>query len=144
MFKDLKYFIYGSGVMITVLLCIMAFSPLSLQFSENAVSCSSFEEDNLNRLMSAEAALNIVEKEIAEKSENLPRIAYFDRFLSSDKRYDVQMARTDIYMLQWKRIKLLELMNDTVALREALEDYSKVIGYNQETAKTMLDRLKAD
>lgn len=144
MAKDLKYFIYGSGVMIASLLCVMVFSPLSMQFSMKEINSSSSWEGKVNRLMSAEAALKMVEEEIAEKSEELPRIAYFDRFLSADKRHDVQKTRTDIYELHWKRIELLEFMNETDALREALEDYSKVIGYNQDTAKTMLDRLKAD
>ncbi len=78
---------------------------------------------------------------IEVKSQNLPRFAYFDRFLSEDERMDVANSRADIYELQWKRIEILKATNQTDALRGALEDYVDVIGYNQEAAERMLKQL---
>lgn len=54
---------------------------------------------------------------------------------------DVAIARADIYELQWKRIELLKATYQVDALRDALEDYVDVIGYNQEAAESMLKQL---
>ena len=87
--------------------------------------------------------MNLVDSLIEVKSQNLPRFAYFDRFLSEDEQYDVPNARAEIYDLQWKRIEILKTMGRTDDLRDALKDYSKVIGYNQNAAKSMLKQLNS-
>ena len=140
--KSLKYFICGSVVLIAALLGVMFFSPLSLQFTSSNLNYDPLCVDKVNRLMSAQEALSIVDRQIAQKSENLPHWPYFDRFLSQQDRSDAAIARADIYELQWKRIELLEIMNETEKLRDALEAYSKIIGYNQDKAISMLDRLR--
>ncbi|MDD7117357.1 MAG: hypothetical protein PUH77_00480 [Bacteroidales bacterium] len=88
-------------------------------------------------------ALNLVDSLIEVKSQNLPRFAYFDRFLSEDERMDAANARADVYELQWKRIEILKATNQINALRDALGDYVNVIGYNQEAAKRMLNQLNS-
>lgn len=71
----------------------------------------------------------------------MPRFAYFDRFLSEEEWMDVANARADVYELQWKRIEVLKATNQIDALRDALEDYVDVIGYNQEAAESLLKQL---
>ena len=87
--------------------------------------------------------MNLVDSLIEVKSQNLPRFAYFDRFLSEDERMDAANARADVYELQWKRIEILKATNQINALRDALGDYVNVIGYNQEAAKRMLNQLNS-
>ena len=87
--------------------------------------------------------MNLVDSLIEVKSQNLPRFAYFDRFLSEDERMDAANARADLYELQWKRIEILKATNQRNALRDALGDYVNVIGYNQEAAKRMLNQLNS-
>ena len=91
-----------------------------------------------------EQALRLVDSLIEFKSQNLPRFAYFDRFLSEDERMDVANARADVYELQWKRIEILNATNQKDALRDALEDYVDVIGYNQEAAEALLKQLNKE
>ena len=55
---------------------------------------------------------------------------------------DVANARSDIYELQWKRIEILNDLDDKEALIVALRQYSKVMGYNQDEAETMFEKLK--
>ena len=144
MYKDLKYLIGGSSVMILALVGVMFFSPLSSQFADDSVSRGSSWEMDIEELINANQynpALNLVDSLIEVKSQDLPRFAYFDRFLSEDERMDAANARVDIYELQWKRIELLKATNQTDALRVALEDYVDVIGYNQEVAKALLKQL---
>lgn len=144
MYKDLKYLIGGSSVMILALVGVMFFSPLSSQFADDSVSRGSswvMELDELINHNQAERALHLVDSLIDVKSQNLPHFAYFDRYLSEDERMDAANARADIYELQWKRIELLKVTYQTDALREALEDYVDVIGYNQEAAYSMLKQL---
>lgn len=144
MYKDLKYLIIGSGIMIIILVGIMFFSPLSSQFTDDGFSRGSSWEMDINELLNTNQtgqALNFTDSLIEVKSQDLPRFAYFDRFLSEDERMDAANARTDIYELQWKRIEILEATNQTIELRKALEDYVDVIGYNQVAAETMLKQL---
>jgi hypothetical protein len=144
MHKDLKYLVGGSSVIILALVGVMFFSPLSLQYTDDGVSRGSLWIEDVDELVNSnqeELALNLVDSLIDIKSHDLPRFAYFDRYLSEDNRMDVANARADIYELQWKRIELLKATNQEVTLRHALNDYVDVIGYNQEEAKTMLKQL---
>lgn len=144
MYKDLKYLVGSSIIVILALVGVMFFSPLSSQFTNESVSRGSSWELDVEELVSsnqAEQALSFVDSLIVVKSENLPRFAYFDRFLSENERMDIANARADIYELQWKQIELLKATNQIEALRDALEDYIDVIGYNQEAAESMLKQL---
>lgn len=144
--QDLKYLVGGSSVVILVLTSVMFFSPLSSQFTDESVSRGSswmMDVDELVNSNQTEQALNLVDSLIEVKSQDLPRFAYFDRFLSEDERMDVANARADIYELQWKRIEILKATNQIGALRDALEDYVDVIGYNQEVAESMLNQLNS-
>lgn len=144
MYKDLKYFVGGSSVVILALVGVMFFSPLSSQFTDDSVSRGSSWEmdvDELINIHQTDRALNFVDSLIEVKSQDLPRFAYFDRYLSEDERMYVANARADIYELQWKRIELLKATYQVDALRDALEDYVDVIGYNQEAAESMLKQL---
>ena len=144
--KDLKYLIGSSGVIILALVGVMFFSPLSSQFTDDSVSRGSSWEMDVDEFIysnKTDQALNMVDSLIEVKSQNLPRFAYFDRFLSEDERMDAANARADIYELQWKRIEILNSTNQTESLRDALEDYVSVIGYNQEAAEVMLKQLNS-
>lgn len=146
MYKDLKYLIGSSSVMILALVGVMFFSPLSSQFTDDSVSRGSSWEMNIEELVNANQhnqALNLVDSLIEVKSKDLPRIAYLDRFLSEDERMDAANARADVYELQWKRIEILKATNQINALRDALGDYVNVIGYNQEVAERMLNQLNS-
>ena len=146
MYKELKYFIGGSSVIIIALVGVMFFSPLSSQFTDDSVSRGSswiIDVDELINENQEEQALRLVDSLIGVKSHNLPRFAYFDRFLSEDERMDVANARADVYELQWMRIEILKATNQINALRDALEDYVDVIGYNQEAAEIMLNQLNS-
>lgn len=146
MYKELKYLIGGSSVIIIALVGVMFFSPLSSQFADDSVSRGSSWEMNIEELINANQynqALNLVDSLIEVKSQNLPRFAYFDRFLSEDERMDAANARADIYELQWKQIELLKATHQTDVLRDALEDYVDVIGYNQEAAEALLKQINS-
>lgn len=146
MYKDLKYLVGGSSVVILALVGVMFFSPLSSQFTDDSVSRGSswiIDVDELINENQEEQALRLVDSLIGVKSHNLPRFAYFDRFLSEDERMDVANARADVYELQWKRIEILKATNQTDALRGALEDYVDVIGYNQEAAEDLLKQINS-
>ena len=144
--KDLKYLVGGSSVVILALVGVMFFSPLSSQFSDDSVSRGNSWEVDINELIEANqanSALSLVDSLIEVKSQDLPRFAYFDRFLSEDERMDVANSRADIYELQWKRIEILKATNQTDALRGALEDYVDVMGYNQEAAEALLKQINS-
>ena len=146
MYKDLKYLIGGSSVAILGLIGVMLFSPLSSQFADDSISRGSSWEMNIEELINANQynqALNLVDSLIEVKSQNLPRFAYFDRFLSEDERMDAANARADVYELQWKRIEILKVTNQINALRDALGDYVNVIGYNQEAAEALLKQINS-
>lgn len=124
----------------------MFFSPLSSQFTDNSVSRGSSWVMDIDALVDAsqpEQALNLVDSLIKVKGQDLPRFAYFDRFLSEDERIDAANARADVYELQWKRIEILKATNQINALRDALGDYVDVIGYNQEAAEVLLNQLNS-
>ena len=144
--KDLKYLIGSSSVIIIALVGVMFFSPLSSQFADDSVSRGSswiIDVDELINDNQEEQALRLVDSLIEVKSQNLPRFAYFDRFLSEDERMDVANARADIYELQWKQIELLKATHQTDVLRDALEYYVDVIGYNQEAAEALLKQINS-
>lgn len=146
MYKDLKYFVGGSSVVILALVGVMFFSPLSSQFTDDSVSRGSswvIDVDELINHNQEEQALRLVDSLIEGKIQDLPRFAYFDRFLSEEERMDVANARADVYELQWKRIEILKATNQINALRDALGDYVNVIGYNQEAAERMLNQLNS-
>ena len=146
MHKDLKHLIGGSSVMILALVGIMFFSPLSSQFTDDSISRGSSWEMNIEELIihnQEELALRLVDSLIEVKSQDLPRFAYFDRFLSEEERMDIANVRADVYELQWKRIEILKATNQINALRDALGDYVNVIGYNQEAAERMLNQLNS-
>ena len=132
--------------MILALVGVMFFSPLSSQFADDSVSRGSSWEMDIEELINANQynqALNLVDSLIEVKSQNLPRFTYFDRFLSEDERMDAANARADVYELQWKRIEILKATNQINALRDALEDYVDVIGYNQEAAEALLKQINS-
>lgn len=146
MYKDLKYLIGGSSVAILGLVGVMLFSPLSLQFADDSVSRGSSWVIGVDELINhnqEEQALHLVDSLIEVKSQDLPRFAYFDRFLSESERMDIANARADVYELQWKRIEILKATNQINALRDALEDYVDVIGYNQDAAKALLKPINS-
>ena len=145
-YRDLKLLVSGSVIVLLAILGVMFFSPLSLQFYRDDVSRAGGGgwEIEIDRLMASnqlQCAFNFVDSLVEVISEDLPRFAYFDRFLSEEEHYEARSARADIYYLQWKRIEILSAMNRTEELREALEDYVKVIGYNRDEAKIMLNQL---
>ena len=146
MYKELKYLIGGSSVIIIALVGVMFFSPLSSQFTDDSISRGSswiIDVDELINENQEEQALRLVDSLIEVKSQDLPRFAYFDRFLSEDEQMDVANARADVYELQWKRIEILKATNQINALRDALEDYVDVIGYNQDAAKALLKPINS-
>ena len=132
--------------MILALVGVMFISPLSSQFTDDSVSRGSswiIDVDELINENQEELALRLVDSLIEVKSQDLPRFAYFDRFLSEDEQMDVANARADVYELQWKRIEILKATNQINALRDALEDYVDVIGYNQEAAEALLKQINS-
>ena len=142
--KDLSYMIAIAILVILILLGWMFFSPLAIQFQDGlprGVSC----EAEVNGLVEAgqyQEALALIDCELKEDFENIPSIAYFDRFLPEEKRYEVSLARAEIYELQWKRIEILSAQGDSDALRTALKGYTSVIGYHQNDAKSKLKQLE--
>ena len=144
--SEIRFIVGCSGGIILALVGVMFFSPLSSQFADESVSRGSSWEIDIEELVNANQhnqALNLVDSLIEVKSQDLPRFAYFDRFLSEDERMDVANARADIYELQRKRIEILKATNQMDALRDALEEYIDVIGYNQEAAEGMLKQLNS-
>lgn len=135
-----------SAIGILILVAVMCFSPLSSQYHEGlerGISCVTI----VNVLVEAKdynGALEIVNSEITEKMNSLPGIAYFDRFLPKEKRYEVSLSRLEIYELQWKRIQVLTLMGDNDLLRQSLKKYTSIIGYHQEDAKEMLNQMEGN
>lgn len=145
-YEELIHIVGGTVLVVLALVGVMFFSPLSIQFVDEGVSRGSSWEMDIDELVNAnqaKQALNLVDSLIEVKSQNLPCFAYFDRFLSEDERMDAANARADIYELQWKRIEILNSTNQTESLRDALEDYVSVIGYNQEAAEVMLKQLNS-
>ena len=150
--KDIPYLIGGSGVIIILLLCLMFFTPLSTQYVDGISRGNHwqlqvdvfYKNFACNDSIALEQTLYFVDSVIDAKEQNLLSIAYFDRFLSEDDRFDAANNRADIYDLQWIRIEILQQMNDVDLLQKALKEYSKVIGYNQAVAKEMYQQLNAN
>ena len=143
--RDMMYVISTSCLLVLCLVGFMFFSPFSLQFTEDGAGRGDSWEMDISENISTKnypQALHVVDSLIRCKQARLPRWGYLDRFLAEEERVDVANARADIYELQWKRIEILEAMGDRTSLVEALKDYSAVIGYNQDKAKTMLDSLE--
>lgn len=135
----------GSGLFVIALVMVMMFSPLASQYDEAGTMRGDASMAELDSMMAAQdytAALHWVDSSIAEKECDLPRVAYFDRFLSEENRYKASVDRADSYELRWMRIIILRELGDKKALEEALEDYSGIIGYNQEQSKSMLKQVK--
>lgn len=144
--SEIRFIVGCSGGIILALVGVMFFSPLSSQFADDSVSRGSSWEMDIEELVNANQhnqALNLVDSLIEVKSQDLPRFAYFDRFLSESERMDIANARADVYELQWKRIEILKATNQINALRDALEDYVDVIGYNQDAAKALLKPINS-
>ena len=145
--KDVWRVLLVSGSAVLVLVGVMFFSPLALQFNEAIVTrgtASDWEVDSLIKAQRCPEALNMLDSLIAERNEGLPRFPFFDRFLSEEDRYEAIVARNEIYDLQWLRIKVLQASNDVPALRKALKEYSSIIGYNQDAARAMLRQIKEE
>ncbi len=139
----IKLMIFSSSIVIGII-CIMFFSPLAAQFTDEDAR-GGVINIKVEELMDNEKypeALNYVDSLIDDKSRELPRFAYFDRFLSEKERYNAMNARADVYDLQWTKITLLQKTNDREALITILKDYSKIIGYNQDQAIALLNELK--
>ena len=143
--RDLKRILGISIFFVVMLIGAMIFSPFATQFDDDGLirgAVNEWELDSLLETKEYQAALVRIDSIIAEKESDLPRIAYFDRFLPEQERYDATVARAEIYDLQWKRIEILQAKRDETALKSALEDYSNIIGYNQERAKALLNQIK--
>ena len=142
--RDMRRILCASCLFIIILVGVLFFSPLASQFDNDGLgrgSGSQWELDSLIEAKEYQSALAKVDSIITEKGHDLPRFAYFDRFLSEKGRYDASVARAEIYDLQWKRIEILLAKHDEVELKVALEDYSDIIGYNQEQAKALLKQI---
>lgn len=145
--RDTKILLSCSCICIICLLTFLFFSPLSSQFAVEDVGRGDDGEDRVMEeivVMDYEEALNAVDNLIVDKQEGLPRVVYFDRFLAEDERIEAANARADIYDLQWNRIMILKELGNEALLIEALEDYSTIIGYNQDKAKALLHSLKSE
>ena len=143
--RDLKRILCASTLSIVILVGVMMFSSLSSQFDDDGLNrgaASEWELDSLVQAKEYQSALVRVDSIIADKKSGLSRFAYFDRFLSVQKRYEASVARAEIYDLQWKRIEILQAKRDEAVLKSALEDYADIIGYNQERAKALLNQIK--
>lgn len=142
--KDLKYILSGSGIMVSVLVIVMIYSPLALQFNEDGAGRGEYWKDEVSKLLLSNQptkALNIIDSLINEKSKDLNNIAYFDRFLPEDQRIEASIARADIYDLQWVRFEILQTIEPDCDFIGELERYAKIFGYNQEKAETLLNKI---
>lgn len=134
-----------TSIVVLVLVGIVVFSPLALQIHDDRTSrgaYSSWEIDSMVTKKDYQGALALVDSMIEDEEKELPRFAFFDRYLSEDEQYDVMLSRATVYKLQWKRIEILKAKNDVEKLKDALEDYQWVIGYNQEKAKALLNQIE--
>ena len=144
--KDIARLICTSGGAVLVLLYILFTSPWTYKYGESGMYRGGYSFSRIDSLMSIEeysTALNSIDSMITADEEDLPYFSYFDRFLSEREKYKAAVERAEIYELKWKRIEILKATDKIDALRDALEDYVDVIGYNQEVAKSMLDQLNS-
>lgn len=142
--KDLCRMVLASNCIVLALLTVMMFSPLASQFDEEGPSkgaASYYEIDSLFEAQNYQSALQMIDSIIADNSNGLNRFAYFDRFLSDEDYEDASERRAEIYDLQWKRIEILQASGDTESLKQELKHYSRIVGYNQEEAKAMLNQI---
>ena len=138
--------VLASACVLLTLLAIMMLSPFASQFDENGSSrgaASYYEIDSLIDANNYQSALKMVDSIIAENNNGLGRFSYFDRFLSDEDYEDASERRTEIYDLQWKRIEILQASGDTERLKPELKRYSRIVGFNQEEAKAMLNKINA-
>ena len=142
--KDLKQVLAVSITFILSLIGVMLFSPFASQFYDahgRGVSCApTLDQLIINK--EYEEAFCFVNSEIEGLEDSVPRIAYLDRFLPKEKRYEASLKRLEIYELQWKRIEILSMMGDYSTLRQSLKKYTSIIGYHQEDAKEMLNQME--
>lgn len=112
--RDLKRMVGASSVVVLGLLGIIMFSPLaSRQYDDAGLargSSSNWEIDSLMMKKDYQRALRLVDTMIAKEEAGLPRFAFFDRYLSKDKRYDAALARVAISQLKRKRTEILKAM----------------------------------
>ena len=142
---DLKWLISISSSIVIGLVGVMLFSPLSSQFTDKDLCRGDtwcMEIDDMMNAKLYDKALDMTDSLITIKEMDLPKIAYFDRYLTEDKRIDAANARADIYDLQWKRIEILQATNNREMLKTELEEYCSIIGYNQKKAILILNQLK--
>lgn len=143
--KDTILIFCTSSCIVVVLICVLFSSSLAYQFKERGVvrgGTSFMRIDSLLSMNEFSVALYDVDSLISCKEKGLPHFPYFDRFLSDREKYKAAVERAEIYELKWKRILCFRGMNDVDALREALENYVHLIGYNQEAAKNMLIQIE--
>lgn len=136
--------VLASACVLLTLLAFMMLSPFASQFDENGSSrgaASYYEIDSLIDANNYQSALKMVDSIIAENNNGLGRFSYFDRFLSDEDYEDASERRTEIYDLQWKRIEILQASGDTERLKPELKRYSRIVGFNQEEAKAMLNKI---
>lgn len=130
---------------VVALVFIMISSPLSQQYNENITFARGVENDNildsLIQQQDYQTALELVNAEIVERSNNLPKMPYFDRFHPKQERYEISLSRAEIYELRWKKMEILSAQHNITALRKELKGYSSIIGYHQEEAKDKLKQL---
>ena len=143
--KDLRCILCVSVCLIITLISLLIFSPLSEQYYVEGTLRGTSNEitiDSLVKVENYQLALDLTDTLIANKSKGLRQFAYFDRYLPERERYEISIQRAEIYDLQWKRIEILLSWNHDEELEKALKDYSKIIGYHQEEASTLLNQLK--
>ncbi len=142
--RDTRRVLCISSLVVIILVGVMIFSPFASQYNDRSLSrgvANEWEIDSLVKSKEYTGALNIVDSLITNKKQDLPRYAYFDRFLSEKERYETNILRAEIYDLQWRRIEILKAKNDMKTLKRALEDYCGIIGYNQQQAKALLKQI---
>lgn len=127
--KDTINFVGISFCAILLLSSALVLSPWAYQF----------DDDVFGECIDQESELAEITATIESISSTLPSFSYMDRFYSKEKREQFRVARSEIYELQWKRIQLLQENKQHEALKEALEEYIKVVGHYQTDAKRMLN-----
>lgn len=129
---------------VLVLLAIMMFSPLAVQFDDEGPAkgaASYYEIDSLMEAHNYQRALWMVDSAIADNGDGLHEFPYFDRFFSDEDYYESLIRRAEIYDLQWKRMEIEMAIGETENLKRDLKRYSRIVGCHLENAKAMLDRI---
>lgn len=145
--RDIRRLAIVPSFCVAALICVMLFSPLSQQYTDiglaRGMTCSE-ELDSLVQVRDFQSALDYINREINILNEDIPKIAYLDRFRSKQERYEISLVRAEIYELNWVRIQVLSAQGDNAALHDALKKYSHVIGYHQSEAKSLLKQLEGE